>query len=77
MGGGIGGTSCAYFLRDLFQKTAEIDLFEHDTIGGRLNVINVDGNYYESGGSVIHPRNKHMINFLNILGKVFIMFCKV
>ncbi|XP_054718555.1 prenylcysteine oxidase 1-like [Uloborus diversus] len=68
VGGGIGGTSCAYFLRQLFRDKAELTLYERDTIGGRLNVLNVDGDFYEAGGSVIHPSNKHMVDFTKLLG---------
>ncbi|CAL1283519.1 unnamed protein product [Larinioides sclopetarius] len=67
VGGGIGGTSCAYFLRDLFGEKTKITLFEKDSVGGRLKVLNVGGNYYEAGGAVIHPSNKHMVDFLRLL----------
>lgn len=68
VGGGIGGTSCAYFLRKVFQDKAQLTLYERDIIGGRLNSLNIDGNYYESGGAVIHPRNQYMVQFSNLLG---------
>ncbi|GFT91822.1 prenylcysteine oxidase 1 [Nephila pilipes] len=68
VGGGIGGTSCAYFLKELFEGKCNITLFERDIVGGRLQVHNMGGQYYETGGSVIHPQNKHMLNFLKILG---------
>jgi hypothetical protein len=69
VGGGIGGTSACYFLRELFGPNgAQIDLYEPNKIGGRLSVIEVNGRDYEVGGSVIHPRNKYMVEFLRILG---------
>ena len=69
VGGGIGGTSAAYYLRQLFGKDAQLDLFEADQIGGRLAVINIDGNNYEAGGSIIHPKNKYMVDFAKQFGK--------
>jgi predicted NAD/FAD-dependent oxidoreductase len=70
VGGGIGGTSASYFLRELFGPNGvHIDLFEPYRIGGRLSVIAVNGRDYEVGGSVIHPRNKYMVDFLKLLGK--------
>lgn len=47
-----------------------IDLFEPNRIGGRLSVIDVSGRGYEVGGSIIHPRNKYMVDFLKHLGTV-------
>jgi hypothetical protein len=32
-------------------------------------MIHVNGYDYEVGGSVIHPRDKYMVNFLKLLGK--------
>ncbi|XP_023708450.1 prenylcysteine oxidase 1 isoform X2 [Cryptotermes secundus] len=69
VGGGIGGTSASYFLRELFgPHGAFIDLYEANKIGGRLSVVEVDGRDYEMGGSVIHPQNKYMVDFLKLLG---------
>lgn len=68
VGGGIGGTSCAYFLNELFEGKCNISLFERHIIGGRLQLKNIGRKYYEAGGSVIHPQNKYMMNFLKTLG---------
>ncbi|PSN33871.1 Prenylcysteine oxidase, partial [Blattella germanica] len=69
VGGGIGGTSACYFLNELFGKDgADIDLYESKKIGGRLSMLKIDGRYYETGGSVIHSRNKYMTDFIKILG---------
>jgi len=71
IGGGIGGTSCAHFLREIFKDLVKIDLYEGNKIGGRLATVMMnDGNEYETGGSVIHKRNKYMSNFVNNLGKL-------
>ncbi|GBN07742.1 hypothetical protein AVEN_57873-1 [Araneus ventricosus] len=74
VGGGIGGTSCAYFLRELFGEKSKITLYEQDLVGGRLRLQNVGGKYYEAGGSVIHPSNKHMVDFLRLLGNLCFVF---
>lgn len=70
IGGGIGGTSCAYFLREIFKDLAKIDVYEGNKVGGRLaTVVMNDGNEYETGGSIIHQRNKYMSDFVTNLGK--------
>ncbi|XP_071852478.1 prenylcysteine oxidase 1-like [Apostichopus japonicus] len=61
IGGGIGGTSCAYFLQELFRDGAEIDVYERGEIGGRIKSIHIAGRDYESGASIIHPRNKYLV----------------
>ncbi|KAL9979252.1 hypothetical protein ACROYT_G016887 [Oculina patagonica] len=69
IGAGIGGSSSAHFLRELFGQEATIDVFEaSDRIGGRLNTMEVAGKSFESGGSIIHPDNKYMGDFVKLLG---------
>ncbi|KAF7236725.1 Prenylcysteine oxidase [Varanus komodoensis] len=68
IGAGIGGTSAAYFLRQKFGKDIHIDIFEREKVGGRLTSINLEGRYYEGGGSIIHPLNLHMKHFVKELG---------
>ncbi|XP_033751430.1 prenylcysteine oxidase-like [Pecten maximus] len=68
VGGGIGGTSTAYFMREQFGSEAVIDVYEKNTIGGRLATVNINSRDYESGGSIIHPENLYMVNFTKILG---------
>ena len=70
IGAGIGGSSSSHFLRELFGSEATIDVFEaSDRIGGRLDTIEIAGKIFESGGSVIHPGNKYMGDFVKLLGK--------
>ena len=71
MGGGIGGTSTAYFLRQLFGKNAKIDIFEKKQVGGRLVSTNIGDNEIEAGGTLIHPQNMYMVNFTKLLGIFF------
>lgn len=69
IGAGIGGSSSSHFLRELFGSEATIDVFEaSDRIGGRLDTIEIDGKRFESGGSIIHPDNKYMGDFVKLLG---------
>ncbi|OWK10757.1 PCYOX1, partial [Cervus elaphus hippelaphus] len=68
IGAGIGGTSAAYYLRQKFGKDVKIHVFEKGKVGGRLATLNVEGQEFESGGSVIHPLNLHMKRFVKDLG---------
>ncbi|XP_048399735.1 prenylcysteine oxidase-like isoform X1 [Stegostoma tigrinum] len=68
VGAGIGGSSAAYFLRREFGHNVKIDVYEKGTIGGRLATVTVNGQQYEIGGSVIHPLNLHMQDFVKHLG---------
>ncbi|KAL6472683.1 hypothetical protein MHYP_G00188710 [Metynnis hypsauchen] len=68
IGGGIGGTGAAYFLRQEFGPTVKIDVFEAGPVGGRLATENIRGYDYETGGSIIHPLNLHMKHFVDKLG---------
>lgn len=69
MGGGIGGTAAAFYLRQEFGAGVVIDVFEPDAIGGRLATVKIGDHEYETGGSVIHPLNLHMKHFIEKLGK--------
>ena len=63
IGAGIGGAATAKFARQHFGNEAQIDVFERnpDRVGGRLEKVQVGGEFYEAGGSVIHSRNKYMV----------------
>ena len=69
IGGGIGGTSAAYFLKQKMSNNVEIDLIDDgDDLGGRLATVHVPGvdREYEIGGSIIHSSNKLMVNFMKM-----------
>ncbi|CAH1785351.1 unnamed protein product, partial [Owenia fusiformis] len=68
VGGGAGGVSSGHFLRELFDKHVQIDLYEDKEIGGRVSSVKFAGQDYESGGSVIHPKNMYMVNMTKMLG---------
>lgn len=69
VGGGIGGTAAAYYLRQEFGGGVNIDVFEPGTVGGRLMTVKMGDHEYETGGSVIHPLNLHMKHFIEKLGR--------
>lgn len=65
----------AYFLHELMPN-ARVDIFEKTGIlGGRLNVTTVFGNGYETGGSIIHPRNKYAVDLAKQFGKFNNVLC--
>lgn len=67
IGGGIGGTSVAYFVSKQIPGSS-ITVFEMGKVGGRLATVTIDGREYESGGSIIHSANKYMVDYLDICG---------
>lgn len=71
VGGGIGGTAAAYYLRQLFGDQLQIDVFEGEKVGGRLALISIDGQEYEAGGAVIHRQNQYMVNFAKMFGLLY------
>lgn len=71
VGGGIGGAATSHFLTEIFNNNLDIDLYEAKTIGGRLATVKIDNNEFEAGGSIIHPRNKYMQDFVQLLGTSF------
>ncbi|NXC47246.1 PCYOX oxidase, partial [Penelope pileata] len=69
IGGGIGGTATAYFLRQKFGRSVRIEVLEREeALGGRLATVEAEGEGYEAGGSVLHPLNLHMKHFAKELG---------
>ncbi|XP_060765699.1 prenylcysteine oxidase 1 isoform X2 [Neoarius graeffei] len=68
VGAGIGGTAAAYFLRQEFGSSVKLDVYEAGTVGGRLATESIEGQDYETGGSIIHPLNLHMKHFVNRIG---------
>lgn len=68
VGAGIGGTATAHFLRQHFGPEVTIDVFEKNSVGGRLATVTVNNQEYESGGSIIHSLNLHMQDFVQQLG---------
>lgn len=79
VGGGVGGTSAAYFIRELLDKKAihndlnyDIDIFEQSSkIGGRVATIRFEDKEYEAGGSIIHERNRYATELVRKLGTCY------
>jgi len=75
IGGGIGGTSTAYFFRQLFGKDLQIDLYESDKkLGGRAATVEIAERVYESGASILHPKNMYGKAIATQFGKLFEIF---
>ncbi|XP_060918160.1 prenylcysteine oxidase 1 [Labrus mixtus] len=68
VGAGIGGTAAAFYLRQEFGAGVKIDVFEPESVGGRLATVKMGDHEYETGGAVIHPLNLHMKHFIEKLG---------
>ncbi|XP_065320408.1 uncharacterized protein LOC135928016 [Gordionus sp. m RMFG-2023] len=63
IGGGIGGFSAAYFINEILPE-ATIDVYEKDgRIGGRMRSVELIGEKYEAGASIIHDKNLYMKKF--------------
>lgn len=45
-----------------------ITIYESKQVGGRLKTVEINGNEYEAGGSVIHEKNLYMKRFADELG---------
>ncbi|UJR30718.1 hypothetical protein I4U23_018238 [Adineta vaga] len=68
IGAGIGGVSTAYWLKHYLNHSVAITIYESNQIGGRLKTVNIDGNEYEAGGSILHEKNLYMKRFTDELG---------
>lgn len=56
-------------LRELLGPSAQIDVYEqYERVGGRVNIVELNGHTIESGGTIIHDSNRYMVNFTDILG---------
>ena len=70
VGSGISGSSCAYFLKKIFEDQIEIDVYEKsDITGGRLATLEYNGRSFETGGSIIHHSNMYMDELRKTCGK--------
>lgn len=71
VGSGMAGASVAHFLRTNASPHSplQLSIFEaKDRVGGRMAVVELDGDTFEAGGSVIHPKNLHSARFVELLG---------
>ncbi len=71
IGSGITSASAAYWLRQQIpsEDDLHIEVFEREALsGGRLRAARVgDGAIVELGGAIIHPSNRYMMDYANLL----------
>ena len=70
IGAGIGGASTAHFLREL-EPDVELIVIERSAhAGGRLatTIFGPSRRIVETGGAIVHSRNKYIRHFADILG---------
>lgn len=46
----------------------EIDVYEKERIGGRAAVVKIGSSFYEGGASIIHGRNRHLVDIADKFG---------
>ncbi|GLJ44512.1 hypothetical protein SUGI_0934390 [Cryptomeria japonica] len=69
VGSGIGGASAAHFLRKYSQEGMEIHVFERNSVvGGRMAMVELGGDKFEAGGSILHPKNLYTLQYTELLG---------
>lgn len=70
VGSGMAGASTAYFLRSYGEdKNLDIEVFErHSRVGGRMATVELAGDTFEAGASILHPKNLHAVRFVELLG---------
>ena len=72
IGSGIGGSSVAHFLRLYSSSNSNpfsIQIFERNgVVGGRMAIVNVSGEIFEAGASILHPKNFYAVNYTKFLG---------
>ncbi|XP_054820885.1 farnesylcysteine lyase [Prosopis cineraria] len=75
IGSGIGGSSVAHFLRKYSPNSPhpiKIQMFERNgLVGGRMATVNVAGDTFEAGASILHPKNFHALNYSKLLNLEF------
>jgi len=60
IGYGAGGTSTAYFLRELLGNSVELHVFSDGKVGGRAGIVEISGKKFEAGAANIHKENLYM-----------------
>ncbi|KAK4786139.1 hypothetical protein SAY86_002828 [Trapa natans] len=71
VGAGIGGSSAAHFIRKYSPPATEIQIsvFERNPlVGGRMARVEIGGETFEAGGSILHPKNYHVLNYTELIG---------
>jgi len=75
IGYGVGGSTAAYFLRELLGSSVELHVFGDGKVGGRTGVVQFVGNKYEAGASIIHKKNRYMSGLSAKFGRLWPFLC--
>ncbi|KAJ3681478.1 hypothetical protein LUZ60_015967 [Juncus effusus] len=68
IGGGIAGSSLSYFLHS-HSPDLSVQIFERrGNLGGRTASVNLSGDVFNAGASIIHSKNLHAVKFAEVLG---------
>ena len=64
IGAGVGGCFAAQFLREQGGENLDIHVWakKGSKVGGRTATFEFAGHHYETGASVIHSENKHLVD---------------
>jgi prenylcysteine oxidase / farnesylcysteine lyase len=72
IGSGIAGSSLSFFLQNqTFIPIADLSVrvFEkRGQVGGRTTPVNISGDFFNAGASIIHGKNLHAVRFAELLG---------
>eukprot|EP01025_Chloroclados_australasicus_P018855 TRINITY_DN20046_c0_g1_i1.p1 TRINITY_DN20046_c0_g1~~TRINITY_DN20046_c0_g1_i1.p1 ORF type:complete len:510 (+),score=55.11 TRINITY_DN20046_c0_g1_i1:52-1530(+) len=69
IGSGVGGASTAHFLQNLTQNSIDVHVYEKsDRVGGRIYSFQYEGKTLEIGGSIIHKKNKYLLQLAKEMG---------
>ena len=69
VGAGVGGCLAAYFLREKGGEALQVDVFERGEVGGRTATFTFQGHVRETGASIIHTCNKHLVDLSKEFGE--------
>ncbi|KAJ7533419.1 hypothetical protein O6H91_13G048000 [Diphasiastrum complanatum] len=71
VGSGIAGASTAFFLRNYSDSNLPLDIHifeQRDVVGGRMAMVDLAGDKFEAGASILHPKNLYTVGFTDLLG---------
>ncbi|MDI3280453.1 MAG: FAD-dependent oxidoreductase [Bacillota bacterium] len=69
VGAGMAGSSAAYFIRQRLGSGAEVVVYERgQTVGGRVQEIEIAGNLVAAGASIAHSTNRYFVGLVEALG---------
>lgn len=68
VGGGVGGATAAYFLREMVQDRIDIHVYEKDHLGGRARSFEYEGKIYELGASIAYHGNRYIRDLTDEVG---------